>query len=121
MTGTAMTEEEEFREIYNLDVVEVPTNRPPKRIDHSDLVYKTEKGKYNAVIEDIIEHNKKGQPVLVGTISIEKSELLSRKLYEHGIKHNVLKQNTMNRKLKSLHRQATKVLLPLQPTCRPWY
>ncbi len=59
MTGTAMTEEEEFREIYNLDVVEVPTNRPPKRIDHSDLVYKTEKGKYNAVIEDIIEHNKK--------------------------------------------------------------
>ncbi len=86
MTGTAMTEEEEFREIYNLDVVEVPTNRPPKRIDHSDLVYKTEKGKYNAVIEDIIEHNKKGQPVLVGTISIEKSELLSRKLYEHGIK-----------------------------------
>ena len=90
MTGTAMTEEEEFREIYNLDVVEVPTNRPPKRIDHSDLVYKTEKGKYNAVIEDIIEHNKKGQPVLVGTISIEKSELLSRKLYEHGIKHNVL-------------------------------
>ena len=90
MTGTAMTEEEEFREIYNLDVVEVPTNRPPKRIDHSDLVYKNEKGKYNAVIEDIIEHNKKGQPVLVGTISIEKSELLSRKLYEHGIKHNVL-------------------------------
>ena len=90
MTGTAMTEEEEFREIYNLDGVEVPTNRPPKRIDHSDLVYKTEKGKYNAVIEDIIEHNKKGQPVLVGTISIEKSELLSRKLYEHGIKHNVL-------------------------------
>lgn len=90
MTGTAMTEEEEFREIYNLDVVEVPTNRPPKRIDHSDLVYKTEKGKYNAVIEDIIEHNKKGQPVLVGTISIEKSELLSCKLYEHGIKHNVL-------------------------------
>ena len=90
MTGTAMTEEEEFREIYNLDVVEVPTNRPPKRIDHSDLVYKTEKGKYTAVIEDIIEHNQKGQPVLVGTISIEKSELLSRKLYEHGIKHNVL-------------------------------
>ena len=90
MTGTAMTEEEEFREIYNLDVVEIPTNRPPKRIDHSDLVYKTENGKYNAVIEDIIEHNKKGQPVLVGTISIEKSELLSRKLYEHGIKHNVL-------------------------------
>ena len=90
MTGTAMTEEEEFREIYNLDVVEIPTNRPPKRIDHPDLVYKTEKGKYNAVIEDIIEHNKKGQPVLVGTISIEKSELLSRKLYEHGIKHNVL-------------------------------
>ena len=90
MTGTAMTEEEEFREIYNLDVVEVPTNRPPKRIDHSDFVQKTEKGKYNAVIEDIIEHNKKGQPVLVGTISIEKSELLSRKLYEHGIKHNVL-------------------------------
>ncbi len=90
MTGTAMTEEEEFREIYKLDVVEIPTNRTPQRIDHPDVIYKTEHGKFNAVINDIIEHNKKGQPVLVGTISIEKSELLSRKLYEHGIKHNVL-------------------------------
>lgn len=90
MTGTAMTEEEEFREIYKLDVVEIPTNRPSQRIDHRDLVYKTEKGKFNAVIDDIVEHNKKGQPVLVGTISIEKSELLSRKLFERGIKHNVL-------------------------------
>ncbi len=90
MTGTALTEEDEFREIYKLDVIEVPTNRPVIRQDHTDVVFKTEKGKFNAVIEQIIECNKKGQPVLVGTVSIEKSEYLSRLLKNKGVKHNVL-------------------------------
>ena len=90
MTGTAMTEEEEFREIYKLDVVEIPTNRPMIRKDQPDVVYKTERGKFNAVIEDIIKHHEKGQPVLVGTISIEKSEQLSSLLKKRGVKHEVL-------------------------------
>lgn len=90
MTGTAMTEEEEFREIYKLDVVEIPTNKPIAREDLSDVIFKTEEAKFNAVIEDIIECHEKGQPVLVGTISIEKSELLSKLLKRRGIKHNVL-------------------------------
>ncbi|MBQ1279156.1 MAG: preprotein translocase subunit SecA [Clostridia bacterium] len=90
MTGTAMTEEGEFREIYKLDVIEIPTNRPLARIDENDAVYKTERAKYMAVIERIIECNKKGQPVLVGTVTIEKSELLSALLKKSGIKHNVL-------------------------------
>ena len=90
MTGTAMTEEEEFGTIYELDIVEIPTNKPVQRVDHHDVVYKTEKGKFNAVIEDIIEHHAKGQPVLVGTVSIEKSEQISKLLARHGIPHNVL-------------------------------
>ncbi len=90
MTGTALTEEDEFREIYNLDVIEIPTNRPVIRKDHPDVVYKTEKGKFNAVIEQIIECHQKEQPVLVGTVSIEKSELLSAMLKKRGIKHEVL-------------------------------
>ena len=90
MTGTALTEEDEFREIYKLDVIEIPTNKPVIRVDHSDVVYKTEKGKYNAVIEQIIECHKKGQPVLVGTVSVEKSEVFSRMLKNKGVKHNVL-------------------------------
>ena len=90
MTGTAMTEEAEFREIYKLDVIEIPTNKPLARIDENDVVYKTERAKYNAVIEKIIECNAKGQPVLVGTVTIEKSELLSALLKRRGIKHNVL-------------------------------
>jgi len=90
MTGTALTEEDEFKEIYKLDVISVPTNRPVIRQDHSDQVYRSEKGKFEAVIEQIIECNKKGQPVLVGTISIEKSEFLSKMLGLKGIKHNVL-------------------------------
>ena len=90
MTGTALTEEDEFREIYKLDVIEIPTNKPVVRKDHSDVVYKTEKAKYNAVIEQIIQCHKKGQPVLVGTVSIEKSELLSKLLKNKGVKHNVL-------------------------------
>lgn len=90
MTGTAMTEESEFGEIYELDVIEIPTNRPVQRIDEPDLIFKNEKGKFNAVIDDIIECHEKGQPVLVGTISIEKSEILSSMLKKRGIKHNVL-------------------------------
>ena len=90
MTGTAMTEEAEFREIYKLDVIEIPTNRPMVRKDMPDVVYKTEKGKFNAVIEDIAAHHQKGQPILVGTISIEKSEQLSALLRKRGIKHEVL-------------------------------
>ena len=90
MTGTAMTEESEFGEIYKLDVVEIPTNKPMIREDCADVVYKTEKAKFNAVIEDIVEHHKKGQPVLVGTITIEKSEELSAMLKRRGVKHEVL-------------------------------
>lgn len=90
MTGTAMTEEDEFREIYKLDVIAIPTNKPVIRIDHSDQIYRTEVGKFNAIIDQIIECHKKGQPVLVGTISIEKSELLSAMLKRKGIKHVVL-------------------------------
>ena len=90
MTGTALTEEEEFSGIYNLDVVEIPTNKPVIRIDDPDVVYKTEAGKYRAVIRQIRECHEKGQPVLVGTISIEKSELLSQMLKREGIPHNVL-------------------------------
>ena len=90
MTGTALTEEEEFSGIYSLDVVEIPTNKPVIRIDDPDVVYKTEAGKYRAVIAQIKECHAKGQPVLVGTISIEKSELLSQMLKREGIPHNVL-------------------------------
>ena len=90
MTGTALTEEEEFSGIYDLDVVEIPTNKPVIRIDDPDVVYKTEAGKYRAVIAQIKECHAKGQPVLVGTISIEKSELLSQLLKREGIPHNVL-------------------------------
>ncbi len=90
MTGTAATEENEFREIYKLDVVVIPTNKPMIRDDHPDVVYKTEKGKYEAVIDEIVRCHEKGQPVLVGTISIEKSELLSAMLRRRGIAHEVL-------------------------------
>ena len=90
MTGTALTEENEFREIYNLDVVEIPTNMPMIRVDHPDAVYKNKNGKYNAIVEQIIECHEKGQPVLVGTVSIEKSEELSKLLKRQGIKHTVL-------------------------------
>ena len=90
MTGTALTEEEEFEGIYNLDVVEIPTNRPVARKDHSDIVYKTEMGKFRAIIRQVQECHAKGQPVLVGTISIEKSEILSKLLKREGIPHNVL-------------------------------
>ena len=90
MTGTAMTEETEFSEIYRLDVIEIPTNKPIQRVDLPDVIFKTEKGKYECLINDIEEAHKNGQPVLVGTISIDKSEELSKLLKRKGIKHNVL-------------------------------
>ena len=90
MTGTALTEEAEFNEIYNVDVIEIPTNKPMIRLDHPDRVYKTVSGKYDAVVKQIVECHEKGQPVLVGTVSIDKSEELSRRLRREGIAHNVL-------------------------------
>ena len=90
MTGTALTEEKEFREIYEMDVVEVPTNKPIARIDYNDAVYKTKEDKFNSVVADIVEAHKKGQPVLVGTITIDTSEYLSAKLQKAGIPHKVL-------------------------------
>ena len=90
MTGTALTEEKEFRDIYGMDVVEIPTNRPVARIDHQDAVYKTKKEKFKAVVESVKEAHEKGQPVLVGTITIETSELISGMLKREGIKHTVL-------------------------------
>ena len=96
MTGTAMTEEAEFGKIYNLEVTSIPTNKPDIRIDYPDVIYKTEVQKYLAVIEDIIAQHKLGRPVLVGTVSIEKSEYLSELLKQRGIKHNVLNAKYQN-------------------------
>ncbi|MDD7446160.1 MAG: preprotein translocase subunit SecA [Clostridiales bacterium] len=90
MTGTAKTEEDEFKGIYNLDVVQIPTNKPMIRKDLNDMVYKTQRGKYNAVVEEIIRRHATGQPVLVGTVSVEKSEMLSRMLDQRGVPHEVL-------------------------------
>ncbi len=90
MTGTAMTEEEEFRKIYNLDCIAIPTNKPVIRIDHPDVVYKTMRAKFKAVADEVAERHRRGQPVLVGTVSIEKSEYLSKLLTQRGIKHQVL-------------------------------
>ena len=90
MTGTAMTEESEFEEIYNLDVVAIPTNKPVMRKDLNDVIYKNERAKFNAIVESVKEAHAKGQPILIGTVSVEKSELLSKKLKEAGIKHTVL-------------------------------
>ena len=90
MTGTAATEAGEFAHTYDLQVVSIPTNRPLVRADHADYIYKTEDAKFAAAIDDIAERNEKGQPVLVGTISVEKSEQLSRELQKKGIPHEVL-------------------------------
>ena len=90
MTGTALTEENEFREIYNLDVIVIPTNKPVQRIDQSDMVYKNTAGKYKAIVEEIVKSHEKGQPVLVGTASVDRSEYLSSLLKKRGIRHQVL-------------------------------
>ena len=122
MTGTAMTEEGEFREIYNLDVISIPTNKPMVRQDHNDIIYKNEKVKFNAVIQDIMESNKKGQPVLVGTISIEMSEILSKLLQKEGIKHSVLNAK-FHEKEAEIIAQAGKFSAVTIATnmARPWY
>lgn len=104
MTGTAKTEEEEFRKIYGMDVYPIPTNKPMIRKDLSDVLFKTEEAKFNAVIKDIIERHKKGQPVLVGTVSIEKSERLSRMLKKHGIPHEVLNAKNHEREAEIIAR-----------------
>ncbi|MEZ5124660.1 MAG: preprotein translocase subunit SecA [Thermoleophilia bacterium] len=90
MTGTAKTEEAEFRQIYGLEVVQIPTNVPPKRMDQNDFIFTTAKEKFTAAVDDIVERHEKGQPVLVGTVSVEVSEMLSRMLERHGVPHNVL-------------------------------
>ena len=90
MTGTAMTEENEFQEIYNLDVIAIPTNKPVIREDENDVIYKNERAKFNAIVDSVKDAHSKGQPILIGTVSVEKSELLSKKLREAGIKHTVL-------------------------------
>src|SRR6266540_1176464 len=90
MTGTAVTEAEEFHKIYGLDVVVIPTHRPMVRTDSPDVIYKTEQSKFEAVIDEIVEMNKQGRPVLVGTVSVEKSERLAKMLERRGLKHNVL-------------------------------
>lgn len=114
MTGTAMTEEAEFGKIYNLEVTTIPTNKPDIRINYADVIYKTEKAKFDAVVEDIIAQNKIGRPVLVGTISIEKSEYVSSLLTRRGIKHNVLNAKHHEKKPILLHRQEELVRLQLR-------
>lgn len=100
MTATAMTEAEEFANIYNLDVIEVPTNKPVIRVDHPDVVYRTQESKHKAIVEDVKEKNDKGQPVLVGTTSVEKSELISQMLKKEGVSHNVLNAKQHEREAK---------------------
>ena len=100
MTGTAKTEEQEFNKIYNLDVVTIPTNRPIQRIDEQDLIFYTEKAKFNAIVEEIIEKHKKGQPILVGTANVDKSEYISKEISKRGIPHNVL--NAKNHERESM-------------------
>jgi preprotein translocase subunit SecA len=90
MTGTALTEKDEFEQIYSLDIIEIPTNRPLVRGDHSDVIYKNESGKYRSIVKQIGECHAKGQPVLVGTVSIEKSEKIAKMLQKQGVRHNVL-------------------------------
>lgn len=102
MTGTGKTEEEEFREIYNMRVIPIPTNRPVQRIDHSDLLYPTLDSKFRAVVADVKERYEQGQPVLVGTVAVETSDLISRKLVAAGVPHEVLNAKITLKKLKSL-------------------
>ncbi len=116
MTGTAKTEEEEFSSIYNMNVITIPTNKPMIRQDMEDIIYKNEKVKFDAVIDEIVARHQTGQLVLVGTISIEKSETLSRLLSKKGIKHNVLMQNNMIKRRKSSPTPDKEAQLPFPPT-----
>ena len=112
-TGTALTEEGEFREIYGMDVVVVPTNRPMIRVDHADVVYKTEAAKFRAIVREVQECHEKGQPVLVGTVSIEKSELLSKMLKKCGVKHNVLNAKYHAQEAEIVHRAGEKNMVTI--------
>ena len=115
MTGTAKTEEEEFRNIYNMNVIVIPTNKPIVRDDRADLIYATMDGKFRAVVEDIAERHQKGQPVLVGTVAIETSEIISNYLTKKGIRHNVLNAKNHEREAEIIALMlVNKVLLRLQ-------
>lgn len=116
MTGTALTEEKEFRDIYGMDVVEIPTNRPVQRKDLDDAVYMTKKEKFNAVVASVKEAHERQQPVLVGTITIETSELLSRMLRREGFRTMSSMRSSMNWRRKLLHRQGRQVQLRSQRT-----
>ena len=118
MTGTAMTEVDEFREIYGLDVVEIPTNKPVIREDLPDVVYKTEGAKFRAVINEIVDAHAKNQPVLVGTISIEKSEILSNMLKKRGIAHNVLNAKLHQKEAEIVARAGQKAVVRLPQSLR---
>ena len=118
MTGTAKTEEEEFRNIYNMNVIAIPTNRPIARLDYPDLVYKSTNGKFNALAEEIEERHKNGQPILVGTVAVETSELISQFLKKRGIPHNILNAKNHAREaeiIESLVKKAPLLLLPIWP------
>ncbi len=117
MTGTALTEEQEFQQIYGMDVVEIPTNRPMIRIDHPDVIYKTAAAKYNAIIEQILECHERRQPVLVGTISIEKSELLGKMLKKaQSPVQYPQRKNTMKKRRRSSRRPGGSAPSPSPPT-----
>ena len=111
MTGTAKTEEEEFRNIYNMNVIAIPTNRPIARDDRADLIYATMEGKFKAVVEDIAERHQKGQPVLVGTVAIETSEIISNYLTKKGIHHNVLNAKNHEREAEIIAGSRSKRML----------
>src|SRR5699024_3264725 len=108
MTGTAKTEEEEFRNIYNMDVIAIPTNKPIIRDDRPDMIYKTMEGKFNAVVEEIKEKNEAGQPVLVGTVAVETSELISSLLRKARIKHDVLNAKNHHREAEIIENASCK-------------
>lgn len=110
MTGTAKTEEEELLNIYNMAVTQIPTNRPIQRIDGADLIYATEKGKFNAVVEEVIKRHKEGQPVLLGTVAVETSEYISELLKKKGIRHNVLNAKNHEREAEIVQNAGQKVL-----------
>ena len=118
MTGTAKTEEEEFRNIYNMQVVSIPTNQPVIRDDRPDLIYRSMEGKFKAVAEDVAQRYMTGQPVLVGTVAVETSELISKLLKNKGIPHQVLNAKTMSVKLRLLKKRDKKALSRLRPTWR---
>lgn len=122
MTGTAQTEEQEFQQIYKLDVVAVPTNKPMVRKDYDDAVYKNEAGKYNAIVDQVIACHEKGQPVLVGTVSIEKSEIISGLLKEKGIKHEVLNAKFHEKEAEIISQAGKKGAVTIATNMAgPWY